>query len=69
MDNAPLLAIVIDHVKELKRKAAEIGKVCSAPTEVDEVSVECDEMVDPKMMVVTFLSKLLSAARIDLNCW
>lgn len=69
MDNAPLLAIVINHVKELKRKAVEIGKVCSAPTEVDEVSVECDEMVDPKMMVVTFLSKLLSAARIDLNCW
>ena len=40
MDKAALLGTVIDHVKDLKRKAVDIGKGSSVPTEADEVTVE-----------------------------
>lgn len=42
MDKAALLGRVIDHVKDLKRKATEVSKACSLPTEVDEVTIDCD---------------------------
>ncbi|KAK6932992.1 hypothetical protein RJ641_035886 [Dillenia turbinata] len=42
MDKAHLLATVVDHVKELKRKASEVYKVLTLPTEVDEVTVDCE---------------------------
>ena len=42
MDKAALLGSVIDHVKDLKRKAMEVSNVLTIPTEVDEVSVECE---------------------------
>ncbi|KAI6670160.1 hypothetical protein NL676_005045 [Syzygium grande] len=46
MDKAALLASVIDHVKDLKRKATEISKSLTIlPSEVDEVIIDCD---DPK---------------------
>lgn len=48
MDKATLLGSAIDHVKELKRKALEVGKVFTVPTEIDEVTVEfcdCDDQV------------------------
>lgn len=37
-----MLGRVIDHVKELKRKALEIGNSFTIPTEMDDVTVECD---------------------------
>ncbi|KAF4350814.1 hypothetical protein G4B88_002143 [Cannabis sativa] len=40
MDKAALLGSVIDHVKELKRKAGEVGKYSVVPTEVDEIIIE-----------------------------
>ncbi|XP_058110314.1 transcription factor bHLH30-like [Magnolia sinica] len=43
MDKASLLGAVIDHVKDLKRKAFELGQSLIMPTEVDEVTVECNE--------------------------
>ncbi|KAK9283967.1 hypothetical protein L1049_012225 [Liquidambar formosana] len=42
MDKAALLGSVIDHVKDLKRKALDVSKVLTIPTEVDEVTVECE---------------------------
>eukprot|EP00268_Persea_americana_P019019 TRINITY_DN19750_c0_g1_i2.p1 TRINITY_DN19750_c0_g1~~TRINITY_DN19750_c0_g1_i2.p1 ORF type:complete len:229 (-),score=51.57 TRINITY_DN19750_c0_g1_i2:54-740(-) len=42
LDKATLLGRVIDHVKELKRKALEIGNSFTIPTEMDDVTVECD---------------------------
>lgn len=46
MDKAALLASVIDHVKDLKRKASDISKSLTIlPSEVDEVTIDCD---DPK---------------------
>lgn len=46
MDKAALLGKVIDHVKDLKRKAIDIGKLGnSTPTEADEVIVEPDGTV------------------------
>ncbi|KAK1285779.1 Transcription factor bHLH30 [Acorus calamus] len=42
MDKASLLARVIDHVKDLTRKASDIGKGSMVPSEANEVRVECD---------------------------
>ncbi|GMY08253.1 transcription factor bHLH51 [Fagus crenata] len=42
MDKAALLGTVIDHVKDLKRKAMEVSKACTLPTEVDEVTIDYD---------------------------
>ncbi|KAK3407834.1 transcription factor bHLH51 [Eucalyptus grandis] len=44
MDKAALLASVIDHVKDLKRKASEISKsITILPSEVDEVIIDCED--------------------------
>ncbi|XP_068644878.1 transcription factor bHLH30-like [Aristolochia californica] len=40
LDKASLLAKVIDHVKDLKKKTSEIDKCFIIPTEMDEVTVE-----------------------------
>uniref|UniRef100_A0A0C9RN41 TSA: Wollemia nobilis Ref_Wollemi_Transcript_9583_1375 transcribed RNA sequence n=1 Tax=Wollemia nobilis TaxID=56998 RepID=A0A0C9RN41_9CONI len=42
MDKATLLAEVIHHVKELKKRAAEVAKGGPIPTDCDELSVESD---------------------------
>ncbi|XVF84053.1 hypothetical protein PTKIN_Ptkin16aG0543700 [Pterospermum kingtungense] len=42
MDKAALLGSAIEHVKDLKRKAIEISKAFTIPTETDEVTVDCD---------------------------
>lgn len=43
MDKAALLGKVIDHVKDLKRKASSIGNGLSIPAESNEVTVESKE--------------------------
>lgn len=40
MDKAALLGSVVDHVKDLKGKTAEISKVLNTPTDIDEVTIE-----------------------------
>ncbi|MBA0665539.1 hypothetical protein Goklo_005385 [Gossypium klotzschianum] len=40
MDKAALLGSAIEQVKDLKRKATEIGKAFAIPSETDEVSVD-----------------------------
>lgn len=40
MDKAALLGHVVDHVKEESKKAKEVGKFCTIPTEIDEVIIE-----------------------------
>ncbi|KAG5616270.1 hypothetical protein H5410_016094 [Solanum commersonii] len=40
MDKAALLGSVVDHVKDLKGKTAEISKVLNIPTDTDEVTIE-----------------------------
>lgn len=42
MDKAALLGSVIEHVKDLKRKAIDIGTSFTVPTEIDEVSIDHD---------------------------
>ncbi|KAM7499386.1 hypothetical protein LguiA_023800 [Lonicera macranthoides] len=39
MDKAALLGSVVEHVKDLKRKALEVGKMFTVPTDVDEVTI------------------------------
>ncbi|KAL8539251.1 hypothetical protein ACS0TY_001033 [Phlomoides rotata] len=40
MDKAALLGHVVDHVKEESKKAKEVGKLCTIPTEIDEVIID-----------------------------
>ncbi|PSR93213.1 Transcription factor like [Actinidia chinensis var. chinensis] len=40
MDKAALLGSVVEHVKDLKRKALEASKAVTVPTEVDEVTID-----------------------------
>ncbi|CAA6661960.1 unnamed protein product [Spirodela intermedia] len=40
IDKASLLAKAVDHVRDLKKRAAEIGGAASFPTEADEVAVD-----------------------------
>lgn len=42
MDKAALLGSAIEHVKDLKLKAMEVSKTLTIPTEVDEVTVDCE---------------------------
>lgn len=42
MDKASLLGRVVEHVKDLKRKAVDASKVLTIPTEANEVIVETD---------------------------
>lgn len=46
MDKAALLGSVIDHVKDLKRKAMDISRVITVPTEIDEVSIDYNHVED-----------------------
>lgn len=46
MDKASLLGRVIDQVKDLKRKASDLGKGFQVPAEVNEVTVECNQEGD-----------------------
>ncbi|XP_010253805.1 PREDICTED: transcription factor bHLH51-like [Nelumbo nucifera] len=46
MDKAALLGSVIDHVKDLKRKAVEVSQLFTVPTDVDEVIVDCDQSAE-----------------------
>ncbi|KAK9168089.1 hypothetical protein Syun_000229 [Stephania yunnanensis] len=55
MDKAALLGSVVDHVKELKKKAIEINNVLTIPSEVDEVSVDAAANADPNNNSNTFL--------------
>ncbi|KAL2928582.1 Transcription factor bHLH51 [Bienertia sinuspersici] len=41
MDKAALLERVVEQVKEQKRKASEISKLFTIPTEIDDVKIEC----------------------------
>ncbi|KAK7320589.1 hypothetical protein VNO77_30209 [Canavalia gladiata] len=40
MDKAALLGSVVDHVKELKRKAMDVSKAITVPNEIDEVTID-----------------------------
>nr|WKN50725.1 transcription factor bHLH51 [Dendrobium officinale] len=42
MDKASLLARVIEQVRDLNRKAANINKISAIPSEMNQVIVECD---------------------------
>ncbi|CAI8597358.1 unnamed protein product [Vicia faba] len=46
MDKAALLGSVIDHVKDLKRKAMDVSRVITVPTEIDEVSVDYNHVIE-----------------------
>lgn len=46
LDKAALLAEVIDHVKRLKSNATEISKGCTIPSDVDEVKVEVEDVMN-----------------------
>lgn len=41
MDKAALLERVVEQVKDLKRKASEISKLFTIPTEIDDITIEC----------------------------
>ncbi|XAR65956.1 hypothetical protein NMG60_11011976 [Bertholletia excelsa] len=40
MDKAALLGSAVEHLKDLKRKAAEVSRDLTIPTDVDEVSID-----------------------------
>ncbi|XP_059666771.1 transcription factor bHLH51-like [Cornus florida] len=42
MDKAALLGSVVEHVKDLKRKAVEVSQGFTIPSDVDEVTVDCE---------------------------
>ncbi|XP_061376633.1 transcription factor bHLH51-like [Gastrolobium bilobum] len=46
MDKAALLGSVVDRVKDLKRKAMDVSKAFTVPTEIDEVSIDYDTIQD-----------------------
>ena len=46
MDNAALLGSVIDHVKDLKRKAMDVSRVITVPSEIDEVSIDYNHVIE-----------------------
>ncbi|GMI80889.1 hypothetical protein like AT2G40200 [Hibiscus trionum] len=50
MDKATLLGSAIEQVKDLKRKASEINKAFTIPTETDEVIVDCNVPEDKMLM-------------------
>ncbi|EXC04712.1 hypothetical protein L484_009905 [Morus notabilis] len=56
MDKAALLGSVIDQVKDLKRKAVEVGKSLIVPTEVDEIIIESD-LSDEDVNVMNLTNK------------
>ncbi|XP_062104634.1 transcription factor bHLH30-like [Humulus lupulus] len=46
MDKASLLAEVISHLKDLKRKTAEMSEDCAIPKDFDEVKVEPEDELE-----------------------
>ena len=46
MDKATLLGSVVDHVKDLKRKAMDVSKAITVPTETDEVTIDYHQAQD-----------------------
>ncbi|KAF7830927.1 transcription factor MYB44-like [Senna tora] len=62
MDKAALLGSVIEHVKDLKRKAMDIGTSLTVPTEIDEVLIDHDpqEAGDSNNNKVNFKLKSIS---------
>ncbi|KAK7385775.1 hypothetical protein VNO78_31630 [Psophocarpus tetragonolobus] len=46
MDKAALLGSVVDHVKDLKRKAMDVSKAITVPTETDEVTIDYHQAQD-----------------------
>lgn len=61
MDKAALLGSVVEHVKDLKRKAMEVSKVLTVPTDVDEVTIDCyfdqETTISPNMSKENILIK------------
>ncbi|KAA3482023.1 transcription factor bHLH51 [Gossypium australe] len=53
MDKAALLGSAIEQVKDLKRKATEIGKAFAIPSETDEVSVDYNVPEDKTVIRVS----------------
>lgn len=46
MDKAALLGSVVDQVKDLKRKAMDVSKASTIPTEIDEVTIDYQQPQD-----------------------
>ncbi|QCD98609.1 transcription factor bHLH51-like [Vigna unguiculata] len=57
MDKAALLGSVIEHVKDLKRKAMDVSRAFTVPTEIDEVSIDCDHVEDESCTKVNKLKE------------
>ncbi|KAL4374559.1 hypothetical protein AHAS_Ahas05G0193900 [Arachis hypogaea] len=56
MDKAALLGSVVDHVKDLKRKAMDVSKSITVPSKTDEVTIiECDPDQDESYAKVKIL--------------
>ncbi|RDX90665.1 Transcription factor bHLH51 [Mucuna pruriens] len=46
MDKAALLGSVVDYVKDLKRKASDVNRATTVPTETDEVTIDYHQAQD-----------------------
>ncbi|XP_020228279.1 transcription factor bHLH51 [Cajanus cajan] len=57
MDKAALLGSVIDQVKDLKRKAMDVSRAFTVPTEIDEVSIDYDHVQDESCTKVSKLKE------------
>ncbi|KAL7585810.1 hypothetical protein Lser_V15G44098 [Lactuca serriola] len=45
MDKATLLGKVVEHLKELKSETMELSKMCTIPTDLDEVIIDLDSNI------------------------
>ncbi|XP_008785804.1 transcription factor bHLH30-like [Phoenix dactylifera] len=52
LDKAALLAEVINHLKGLKSNAMEISKGCTIPSDVDEVRVEVEDVMNSGSFII-----------------
>ncbi|XP_027333085.1 transcription factor bHLH51-like [Abrus precatorius] len=57
MDKAALLGSVVDHVKDLKRKAEDVSKAITVPTEIDEVTIDYHPAQDESYTTVNILKE------------
>ncbi|XP_020206239.1 transcription factor bHLH51 [Cajanus cajan] len=57
MDKAALLGSVVDHVKDLKRKAMDVSKAITVPTETDEVTIDYHQAQDESYNKVNILKE------------
>ncbi|KAI4306471.1 hypothetical protein L6164_029745 [Bauhinia variegata] len=65
MDKAALLGSVIDHVKDLKRKAMDIDKALTVPSEIDEVTIDYDPAQDETCTKISkFKDKIIIKASV-----